>query len=584
MSDVRLLGARELREIAARLDLRPTKKLGQNFVHDPATVRRIAKLANLYPEQHVLEVGPGLGSLTLALLEAGAAVTAIEIDPLLAQQLPATVTSHAPGRPFRVLNADALLIDSPTRLSEAVNAPAVQNPAPFKKAPTALVANLPYNVAVPILLHLLATFPNLESVLVMVQSEVAKRLCALPGSRVYGVPSAKLAWYGQARIAGAVSRSVFWPVPGVDSELVSLQVEKCFPESLRESVFAAIDRAFSARRKTLRALFRGDAAATASGIDLSRRGETLNIAQFVQLVGGTVPAEPRTAIATAPGKVNLYLRSGLPDERGYHPLTTVFAEVNLRETVRVRLGETTGFTVQITADRIEVPEELSRLPVEKNLAVRALRTLGISGANIEITKQVPVAGGMAGGSADAAATLLAGSKLMSLPEDADTLHNLARGLGADVPFGLLGGIAIGAGYGDKLRKLRDSSPYHWVFVVTERGLSTPAVFSELDRMRTAGEVSNPGFGWDGEPTELIAALTDGNPERLAPLLHNDLQAAAVSLRPELADTLSAVEAAGALRAIVSGSGPTVAGLCRDEEQAVKVAEVLRQQGYRVISA
>lgn len=274
---VTLLGAAELRRLAAELDLRPTKQLGQNFVHDANTVRRIASAARVDPSGHVLEIGPGLGSLTLALLEVSASVTAVEIDRRLADVLPATVAAHAPSRTgdVSVITADALAIRGHD----------------IPGAPTALVANLPYNVAVPVLLHLLAELPCLQRVLVMVQSEVADRLAAPPGSRTYGSPSAKTAWYGTTKRAGAVSRSVFWPVPGVDSALVAIDRHRVPRSGDRRAVFATVDAAFAQRRKTLRAALSGWAGSPvraeellrAAGVDPGLRGEMLDIDAFARI-------------------------------------------------------------------------------------------------------------------------------------------------------------------------------------------------------------------------------------------------------------------------------------------------------------
>jgi len=273
-----MLGPAEIRRLAADLGLRPTKTLGQNFVHDANTVRRIVSSAGLHADDHVLEVGPGLGSLTLALLDAAHFVTAVEIDPRLADRLPATVAEHAPDRAaaLTVLTADALRIHA----------------ADLPRPPTALVANLPYNVAVPVLLHLLAECPSIQRVLVMVQAEVADRLVARPGSRTYGAPSVKLAWYGTARRAGSVGRSIFWPVPGVDSALVALDrgPAPTDPDD-REAVFAVIDAAFAQRRKTLRSALAGwagspadaETACRAAGVDPSARGEALGLHAFVAL-------------------------------------------------------------------------------------------------------------------------------------------------------------------------------------------------------------------------------------------------------------------------------------------------------------
>ncbi|MCD2189322.1 16S rRNA (adenine(1518)-N(6)/adenine(1519)-N(6))-dimethyltransferase RsmA [Actinomycetospora soli] len=271
---VRLLGAGEIRGLAAELGVRPTKKLGQNFVHDANTVRRIVRLAELTPDDVVLEVGPGLGSLTLALLDEAAAVVAVEIDPALADRLPATAAEHAPERPLHVVQADALRITA----------------ADLPVAPTALVANLPYNVAVPVVLHLLAELPSLRRGLVMVQSEVADRLAARPGEAAYGAPSAKLAWYADARRAGPVPRGVFWPVPGVDSALVAFD-RRPEPEGDRRAVFAVVDAAFAQRRKGLRAALAGWAGSPAeaerrlraAGIDPTTRGEQLDVTRFAAL-------------------------------------------------------------------------------------------------------------------------------------------------------------------------------------------------------------------------------------------------------------------------------------------------------------
>jgi len=285
---VRLLGAGDIRAIAGRLGVHPTKKLGQNFVVEPGSVRQIAALAAARPGDVILEVGPGLGSLTLALLEAAAQaggpdparLVAVEIDPVLAGELPRTIAARAPGLADRatVLAADALAVGE----QEA-------------GAPTVLAANLPYNVAVPVVLHLLAALPSLERGVVMVQAEVADRMCAGPGSRVYGVPSAKLAWYAAAKPAGTVPRSVFWPVPNVDSRLVVFTRHDPPPTvASRKEVFAVIDAAFGQRRKTLRAALAGWAgsapaaehALRAAGVDPGARGESLTVAEFARIAEG----------------------------------------------------------------------------------------------------------------------------------------------------------------------------------------------------------------------------------------------------------------------------------------------------------
>jgi 16S rRNA (adenine1518-N6/adenine1519-N6)-dimethyltransferase len=281
VSEVRLLGAGDVREIAARLGVRPTKRLGQNFVVEQGTVRQIAALAAPRPGDVILEVGPGLGSLTLALLEAAAdmraRLVAVEIDPVLAGELPRTIAERAPKLAGRVdvIAADALAL----RASDVAK-------------PTALAANLPYNVAVPVVLHLLAEFPSLARGVVMVQAEVADRMCAGPGSRVYGAPSAKLAWFAAARLAGTVPRSVFWPVPNVDSRLVAFtHRDPPATTASRDQVFRVIDAAFGQRRKTLRAALAGWAGSPAeaervlraAGVDPGARGEQLTVAEFARI-------------------------------------------------------------------------------------------------------------------------------------------------------------------------------------------------------------------------------------------------------------------------------------------------------------
>jgi 16S rRNA (adenine1518-N6/adenine1519-N6)-dimethyltransferase len=323
---VRLLTAGDIRDIAGRLGVRPTKRLGQNFVVEQGTVRRIAALAAPRDGDVVLEVGPGLGSLTLALLEAAAGsdarLVAVEIDPAMAAALPSTVAERAPeaAERFCAVHADALHVAAPGGAAEGGQAsgradgqvggePADSGRASGRAgepagrrargsgvelpwAPTVLAANLPYNVAVPVVLHLLAALPSLERGVVMVQAEVADRMCAGPGSRVYGAPSAKLAWFAAARAAGVVSRSVFWPVPNVDSKLVAFtRRDPPATSASRQEVFAVIDAAFGQRRKTLRAALAGWAGSPAeaerllraAGVDPRARGESLGIAEFARV-------------------------------------------------------------------------------------------------------------------------------------------------------------------------------------------------------------------------------------------------------------------------------------------------------------
>ncbi|WP_309065740.1 16S rRNA (adenine(1518)-N(6)/adenine(1519)-N(6))-dimethyltransferase RsmA [Microbacterium sp.] len=270
---VTLLGTTEIRRLATELDVTPTKKLGQNFVVDANTVRKIVQAADVRAGESVVEIGPGLGSLTLAILEAGATVTAVEIDHRLAARLAQTAAEHGvPDGALTVVDADAM------RVTALPNAPAV------------LVANLPYNVSVPVLLHFLETFPGLQRGVVMVQAEVAERLAAKPGSKIYGAPSVKAAWYGPWRLTGTVSRQVFWPVPNVDSLLVGFHrdPEPRGGDDERRRTFQIVDAAFNQRRKMLRqalsGFFGGSAAASdaliAAGVAPTARGEDLTVDDY----------------------------------------------------------------------------------------------------------------------------------------------------------------------------------------------------------------------------------------------------------------------------------------------------------------
>ena len=267
-----LLGAVEIRELAAKLDLKPSKSLGQNFVHDANVCRKIVRTAGVTASDIALEIGPGLGSLTLAMLEEAQSVIAVEIDARLANQLPITAAFHTDrANLLTVINEDALTLKA------------------LPANPTVLVANLPYNVSVPVFLHLLEIFPSLRSGVVMVQAEVADRLAAKPNSKEYGIPSVKAAWWADVTGAGSVSRNIFWPQPNVDSKLVAF-TRRATPgdEELRKKVFAIIDLAFAQRRKMLRSalssMYGGSAAAeavlTQAGIDPTLRGESLDIHSF----------------------------------------------------------------------------------------------------------------------------------------------------------------------------------------------------------------------------------------------------------------------------------------------------------------
>lgn len=644
MSDVaagKLLTSNDIRELCAQLNIRPTKTLGQNFVNDPGTVRKIVRNAGVQAGEQVLEIGPGLGSLTLALLEAGAQVSAVEIDPPLAQALPTTAQARFPEAKLQVFTADALTITGPESIDGA--------------APTRLVANLPYNVAVPIVLTVLEKLPSIQTVLVMVQAEVADRLAATPGNKIYGVPSAKVAWYASARRTLTIGRNVFYPVPNVDSALVKIE-RRPHPDTAatREQVFAVIDAAFAQRRKTLRQALAGLAGSAGAaqealeraGVSPTARGETLDIDQFAAVAqqlnaasaGACVPAASAPAPATsdpavnasdravsvsAPGKVNLFLALGAARPDGYHPLNTVFAQIGLSETVTVTPLQSLATTApqpastatvssassapaqsdsvpaaaqpapsatavpaqsdsasaaQTGGPRIELaltrPD--SNVPLDHtNLAYRAAqavaqqaaqRGLATPDVHILLDKAVPVAGGMAGGSADAAATLKACNEFWQVGLSLEELAHLGAQLGADVPFGLYGGVALGTGRGDLIEPLKAApGPYYWTFALQDEGLSTAAVFKHFDATVQAPPAA------DMPPEQLLAALEAGDVAEVSRHIRNDLQATAIDLRPELGQLIDLAKKAGALAAMVSGSGPTVAALSASRAVAERVA-------------
>lgn len=575
-----LLGPAHIRELAQECGVTPTKTKGQNFLHDAGTVRKIVRLSGVAPTDQVLEVGPGLGSLTLGLLDAGCHVTAIELDDVLAPHLAGTVERFQPGASQRltVVHGNAL---------EVTELPGPQ--------PTALVANLPYNVSVPILLTILERFPTITRVMVMVQREVADRLVAPPGSRTYGTPSAKLAWYGTANRAMKVGRNVFWPAPNVDSALVYL--DRTMPVTTSASqrdVFAVIDAAFAQRRKTLRQALAGIAgnsqrASTileAAGVPPTARGEQLTIHDFARIAEAMTPKEPvcpsprelfgphtTQVTARAPGKVNLSLRVGAVRDDGYHPLINVFQAVNLYEevTATTALEDTIHLTVHGPGAKY--------VPLgETNLVTRAARLLQqhtgyAGGAHITITKAVPVAGGMAGGSADAAATLVALNELWNLSLSSEELSVLGAKLGADVPFALLGGTAVGTGTGTDLTPLPGAGECHWVFALRSAGLSTPAVFNRFDAL-----TPSPSELDDAQNKDLYEAIRAGDSVGVGKALHNDLQVAALDMAPDLQLTMDLVRECGALGVLVSGSGPTVAALARDAQHATSIAEELIAEG------
>ena len=407
-----------MRSLAAELDLRPTKQRGQNFVIDPNTVRRIVRDSGVESTDRVIEVGPGLGSLTLALLEAVDSVVAVEIDPLLAGRLAETVAEYAPSLADRltVVPEDAL------RITSLPGEP-----------PTALVANLPYNVSVPVLLHLLALLPSLERGLVMVQAEVADRLAAVPGSKVYGVPSVKAAWYADVRRAGSIGRNVFWPAPNVDSGLVAwTRREPPATTATRKQVFSVIDAAFAHRRKalrpSLRELFGSAEASTAAleraGIDPMARGEQLGIEEFARIAEGladelTSPCGLRRRSTCTSASVRLVRTASTR----WRPSTTRSRSA----TTSAPVGPTRGASRSPPSPMSTRPRFPSTATTSSTAPSRCSPTCTAyrSAGDLSIHKSIPVAGGMAGGSADAAAALVAFDRLWDLHTSDDDLLRLA---------------------------------------------------------------------------------------------------------------------------------------------------------------
>lgn len=681
---VTLLTPNTVSQLCKTLDIRPTKQLGQNFVTEPSAIRKIVREAGVKAGEQVLEVGPGLGSLTLGLLEVGACVAACEIDSRLAAFLPATIASHAPqslGRAYLV-NKDALKLvpadlENLAALSESagetgkeldMQQDCVQSETEQHSGkaflPEILVSNLPYNVAVPVLLHLFAVFPSLKRALVMVQKEVAVRLSASAGSKVYGVPSVKIAWYGKARMKSDISRRVFYPQPNVDSALVEIvrapSSSLCFREDKqkgylssekeisghlektltaqeqehrqREVVFELIDCAFASRRKMLRSSLKTWAAPlavapllSAAGIAPTSRAETLTIRDFAALAKlrsvlasrvekspiipkkttnnmttlereensapASLPAAPskpslsaaetasaRQAQAVSNGKINLFLAATREND-GYHPLSTLFQAVNLREKVTISLQEQ-GLDIDVNFDAPEGAvgyspdrdqQALTGLQVQNNLATRAFLLVAQQcgyqgGAKITIEKQVPVAGGMAGGSADAAAALLAANQVLAAGLSRNQLAEIGAKLGADVPFGLYGGTCFADRYGDRITPLPPANSLSLVAAVSPNTLATPEVFRQYDKSKFLRQ-KLPNLA---ELNPLLQALYQADLSVLAKLIQNDLQNPAIKLLPQLAVTLETAKQQGAV-AFISGSGPTVIALVQTDSQARALA-------------
>ncbi|WP_160115367.1 4-(cytidine 5'-diphospho)-2-C-methyl-D-erythritol kinase [Varibaculum vaginae] len=661
---VRLLTASVINQLCHQLDIRPTKQLGQNFVTEPSAIRKIVREAGVEAGDQVLEVGPGLGSLTLGLLEAGARVTACEIDPRLASFLPATIRSHASGAAAQMflIQKDALKlvpadltglssVDEEAKdagIERGRKAPDVSSVSSRDFSPKILVSNLPYNVAVPVLLHLFAAFPSIKRALVMVQKEVALRLCALPGNKVYGVPSVKIAWYGQARMGSEISRRVFYPQPNVDSALVEITRETNpldigvlegelgnlssragsagEKEVERQEVFNLVDQAFASRRKMLRAGLKSwaqplaaESLLQACGIDPTARPENLEVKQFVALArlrrallagfenfsesaatsGEQTDSEAVSAacfdpgcggktgkkigIASANAKINLFLACG-ESVAGYHRLSTVFQAVSLKETVEITL-QPNGIDLEVSYSAPpgavgyhpgRDQEALADLDPQDNLATRAFMLVAEhcgyqGGVRIQLNKQVPVAAGMAGGSADGAAALLAANQVLEAGLSREELAELAASLGADVPFGLYGGTCFADRRGDRITPLPPAKRLHLVVAVSPETLPTPQVFKQFDQVG-AEQAITPTLP---EISPLLEALYAGDFGSLAKLVRNDLQASALLLIPQLKATMELARELGGIP-FISGSGPSVICLVDGAAKAEKLAAELAQ--------
>jgi 16S rRNA (adenine1518-N6/adenine1519-N6)-dimethyltransferase len=526
--------------------LRPSKALGQNFLADTNMAAHIVRLAGVQPGDRVIEVGPGLGSLTLALCEAGARVRAVELDRRLAAVL-ATVVEQA-GHSVEIVTADALTVDWPELLADGER--------------WIMVSNLPYNVATPVVMNALEQAPMIERFLVMVQREVGERLAAVPGTKAYGAVSVKVAYYAAAELVGAVPASVFVPQPKVISALVRL--ERRPPPAVAppdpEPMFELVRTGFATRRKMLRRVLGADLGDRAegvlrlSGIDPAARAETLELPQWAALAYTVAHGAPPECRVEAYAKLTLSLQVVGKRENGYHELDSLMVSVSEpHDEVILRPALSTSLVV--TGKRgAGVPSD------DRNLALRAGHSVGAS-VNIELDKGIPMGGGLGGGSADAAAVLVGAPRLAGIEVDPDDLDRVAVSLGADVLFCLRGEGAMRVrGIGDELEPV--TLPPCWTVIATPPfGCETAAVYRAWDTL--GGPV--------GEPVEI-----DGLPP-----LRNDLERAAHAVEPRLAAFKVLVEHAGGGPALLAGSGSSYAMLFPTEAEAeaarARIAEIVEGQ-------
>jgi 16S rRNA (adenine1518-N6/adenine1519-N6)-dimethyltransferase len=526
--------------------LRPSKALGQNFLADTNMAAHIVRLAGVKPADRVVEVGPGLGSLTLALCEAGAFVRAVELDRRLAGVL-ATVVA---GKPVEIVQADALTVDWPELLADHER--------------WIMVSNLPYNVATPVLMGALERAPMIDRFLVMVQREVGERLAAVPGTKAYGAVSVKVAYYARAELVGAVPASVFVPKPKVISALVRLErrAEPAIAVADPERMFELVRAGFSTRRKMLRRVLSAELGADAeatlrrAGIDPSARAETLELPEWSALAQTVATGAPPESRLVAYAKLTLALRVTGTRPDGYHEIDALVVSVSEpHDEITLRLALRPSLLVT-------GPQGAGVPGGDTNLALQAALGLGAK-VDIELRKGIPMGAGLGGGSADAAAVLIGAPKLTGIDVDPDDVLRFAATLGADVPFCLAGGAMRVRGIGDELDRV--TVPELSVVIATPPfGCSTEAVYRAWD---TLG-------GPEGE-TVTIEGL---------PPLRNDLERAAHAVEPRLAAFKVLVEHAAGAPALLAGSGSSYALLFRTDEEAEAARARIREvvEGHIVV--
>lgn len=534
----------EIQALLRQHGIRPSKALGQNFLADTNMAAHIVRLAGVRSGDHVVEVGPGLGSLTLALCEAGAHVRAVELD----RRLAAVLSEVVAGKGVDVVNADALEVDWAELLADHDR--------------WIMVSNLPYNVATPVVVRALETAPMISDFLVMVQREVGERLAAGPGTKAYGALSVKIAYYAQADVVGTVPPAVFVPQPNVDSALVRLHRYAVPPVAVADPdrLFALVRAGFATRRKMLRRALdstlgdRADAAFRVAGVDPSARAETLTLSQWAALehaesTGGRFEAR---VDAFAKLTLSLHVTGTRPD--GYHDLDALVVSVSEpRDELRIRPATTT--TISVTGPNADgVPTD------ETNLAVRAAQALDANVA-IELHKGIPHGAGLGGGSADAAAVLVGAPKVTGVAVHYLEFERIAAALGADVPFCLSrGGAMHMRGVGDDLEPV--NLPDLAVVIATPPfGCATADVYRAWDDL--GGPVGN-------------TVAIDGLPP-----LRNDLEPAAQHVEPRLVAFKAALERAAGAPALLAGSGSSYAvvfgNIAAAEEARARIAETLDGQ-------